>query len=92
MGVASAADEVEDGDALGRDRRLGQQAERAGQFLGGHAVHLPAVQDDTALPGESSRDSERRSVDFPQAFAPTMTVISPGGTTRSRDSMTARSP
>ena len=49
--VAAAADEVGDGDALRCDRRLGQQAERAGQLLGRHAVHRPAVEQDLPARG-----------------------------------------
>ncbi|RPK68499.1 hypothetical protein EES43_01455 [Streptomyces sp. ADI96-02] len=49
--VASPADQVRDGDALRGDRRLRQQAECAGEFLGGEAVHRLAVQDDPALAG-----------------------------------------
>ena len=35
----------------------------------------------------SRRDIERSSVDLPQAFAPTIAVMRPGGMTRSRPSI-----
>ena len=76
--VPAPADQVADDDALGRDRRLRQQPERAGDLLGRQPVQVLAVEQDLAGRGVSSRDIARSSVDLPQALAPTIVVIRPG--------------
>ena len=48
--MAAASDEVADRDPLGRDRRLREQPQPAGELPGGHGVHRLAVEVNLAGP------------------------------------------
>jgi hypothetical protein len=87
--MASASDEVGDGDALRGDGRLRQQPEGAGQFFRRMVCTSFPSSSTTPPVGLSSRDMDLRSVDLPQAFAPMMPVTLPGRTDRSMPWMTA---
>ena len=90
MRVPAAADQVDDGHALGRDRVLRQQAQGAGDLLGRQRWIASPSSSTAPDDGRSSRASPRSSVDLPQALAPTITVIRPSGTSQVRSSTTAR--
>ena len=84
--VAAAADEVGDGDAVGRDRLLGQDAEPGGDLAGRQlAMSWPSSSTAPAV-GVSSRARPRSSVDLPQALAPTIAVTWPVGIDSERSS------
>ena len=73
--VPAAADQVDDGDPLGRDRGLRQQAEgRAPPAWWAPVDGLAVEQHGAAEVGRSSRAMPRSRVDLPQALAPTTTV------------------
>ena len=83
--------QVGDGDALRRDRRLGEQSQPAGHLLGVQAADVAARPESPGPPdGLSSRASPRSSVDLPHALGPTIAVMRPSSTSTDRSAMTAR--
>ena len=80
MREAAALHEVLDRQALGRDRRLRQEAEPLAppRASGSEVISAPSSRTAPAV-GFSSRANARSSVDLPHAFAPTIAVIWPGG-------------
>ena len=90
MRVPAAGHEVDDGDAVGCDRRLRQQADRAGEFLGLRVRDVAPSSRISPPVGLISRASDRSSVDLPQALGPMMTVNEPSGIATSRSSMIVR--
>ena len=91
--VAAAADEVGHRDALGRDGGLRQQAEHPRDLLARRVVHALAVEQHRAADrARRAGPCPRSSVDLPQPFAPTTTVIRPSGMATVRSSTTGRVP